>query len=451
MTILQSVVLFVLLGALPLFSQETLPLTLNEAVLMALRPQAQQRLRKAQLERELAETQLVQARSTMALHVDGTITESMFRFDLRSLGLDLPQTSPFVVNVNLSPVVGPFSVLDSRISATRPLLDPAAAGQIRAAKSNADTAKSQESGLKEQLAAEAAGAYLEALLAGATVQAAVDAVTQAEFFVRIEQERKAQGLVTGSEVRRATLQLSESQQKAATAKASERLSLLRLKAVSGIDFARNLTLASLPDPKNRISSPNEAVAAALASHPQLNFHRSRLHALDIAGKAIDAQKLPTLTAFGNFGGLTIAPTPNRTDNAALSHTYTAGVALRIPVLDGGRRAAQIAEVDVRRREIDSAVRQLRQHIELQVRLAFEKLHGSEEQLALLAQKLQLHDEEVFAVEARYQAGEASGVELREAQGRQSRGRFERLLAVHEWNLARLALAEATGTVLEFNW
>lgn len=432
-------------------AEDSIQLDLKEAVRLALRPESQARLRTTENEKQLADARLALARSASALRVDGLVSQSTFRFDLRSIGVDLPQTSPFVVNVNLSPVVGPFSVLDTRMSAVKPLVDRSVSGQIATARDTVDAAKLVEVRVKEQIAAEVVRSYFNALFAASAVELAAKNVKQAEFAVGVEEVRKAQGLVTGAEVRRASLEVVVAQQKLASARADERMAKLQLLAMTGIDFNTQLVLTPLPPEESRVRTEQEALGEAMRSRPDWNGFQSQLKVLDSTHKAIEAQKLPTLAAFGNIGGLTVAPTPSKSELSSVSYTYTAGLALRIPVLDGGRRAAQLTEVEVRRREVESAKRQMQKQVELQVRVAVEKLRSAEEQMKMVARQQVLTQEDIAQTRSRFEAGEASGLELREALARSERTNFQHLLSVHEWNLARLGVGEATGTVLEFRW
>jgi outer membrane protein TolC len=70
---------------------------------------------------------------------------------------------------------------------------------------------------------------------------------------------------------------------------------------------------------------------------------------------------------------------------------------------------------------------------------------------LAQQKSALAGEDSDETRARYAAGEASGIELTEAQAGMLRSRHDYILAVYQHEVARIALAEATGDIVGMKW
>jgi outer membrane protein TolC len=147
----------------------------------------------------------------------------------------------------------------------------------------------------------------------------------------------------------------------------------------------------------------------------------------------------------------VAPTPNGDTAIVSSPTYNAGFVFRVPILDGGRRASERAEVESQIRQA-SIKRQVGQRqIELQVRLAFESLEGAARGVDLAGEQSSLASEDSDATRARYAAGEASGIDVAEAQARLFRARHDYTLALYQHEMARIALAEATGDIVGMKW
>lgn len=432
-------------------AEPALQLNLKEAIALALRSELQPRIENAKVQTELAAASLTQVRSALATQLDAGISDSVVRFDLRALGIDFPQVSPFVSNVTLPDVVGPFSLFDARITGRRILFDRGATGQTAAAASRLKTAQADERSVQEQIAVQTARAYYTAVLSEHQVAAATRGVADAGFLLRFEEERKQKGLVSGAEVRRAALQVAAAEQKLVAARSDRSAAHLELKSVLGIDFARELELTQVLEFSPRRLSVETALEAALQSRPDLRNYELQVRTLQLTEQAIDAQKLPTLAAFGNVGSISTAPTPSRSEFGSISYSYSAGLAVRLPILDGGRRAGQIAEVEARRHGAEVANRQLRRQVELGVRLAVEKLHAAEEQVMLATKQNGLADEDVAQARALVASGDASGVDLSDALARQARVQAQYTSAVYQHILARLALGEVTGTVLSLNW
>jgi outer membrane protein TolC len=122
------------------------------------------------------------------------------------------------------------------------------------------------------------------------------------------------------------------------------------------------------------------------------------------------------------------------------------VTLRVPIFDGGRR-------DARRVESASAYRQekirtadLRDQIELDVRLALDGLHSADAQVKAAEDGLMLAQNELAQAQRRYKAGVTNSIEVTDAQTRLDRARDNRINALYNYNVARIDLGTATGTI-----
>jgi outer membrane protein len=63
--------------------------------------------------------------------------------------------------------------------------------------------------------------------------------------------------------------------------------------------------------------------------------------------------------------------------------------------------------------------------------------------------LTLAQNEVAQAQRRYQAGVTNSIEVTDAQTRLDRARDNRIAALYNYNLARIDLATATGTITEY--
>jgi len=77
---------------------QPLKLSLQEAIRLALLPAGQARLQLAAEAEQVAEIHVKEVRAATALHVDAGISDRVLRFDLRSIGVEIPEVSPFVAN-----------------------------------------------------------------------------------------------------------------------------------------------------------------------------------------------------------------------------------------------------------------------------------------------------------------------------------------------------------------
>ena len=89
---------------------------------------------------------------------------------------------------------------------------------------------------------------------------------------------------------------------------------------------------------------------------------------------------------------------------------------------------------------------LKEQIELDVRLALDALHSADEQVKVAREGLELAEAELTQARRRYEAGVAIGVEVTDAQSRLERARDNQTTALYNYNVGRIDLAQAMGAV-----
>jgi outer membrane protein TolC len=430
---------------------EPLKLSMREAIRLALLPAGEARLQLAVEAERVAESQLQEVRSATALHLDADVSDRVLRFDLRSIGVELPQVSPFVANVALPVVVGPFTVMDAEVRATKSVVNRSAAHQVQAARQTVESVKTRSKGVAAEITAQTARAYLDALRAKSETDLAVENVKLSEGAVSLANERKANGIVTGADVRRSNLDLAAAHETLFSAQAAYKGEVLQLVALIGIPFDTSVELTDQPVYQPHNANLEEALHTAFKSRSELAAADLDMESLRLKARAIAAESLPTLAVFANAGELTVAPTPDGDSAIVTSPTYTAGFEFRLPILDGGRRAGERAEIESQIRQATIRQKAARRQIELQVRLAFGSLEAAAQAVDLARESASLAAEDSEETRARNAAGEASGLELTESQARMFRSRHDYILAVYQHERARVALEEATGNILGITW
>jgi outer membrane protein TolC len=183
----------------------------------------------------------------------------------------------------------------------------------------------------------------------------------------------------------------------------------------------------------------EARAKAFAERPDLKAQQGREAGTQLSASAAKLERLPSLSVFGEYGSIGSA-----FDNAR--PTRTIGLALRVPIFDGGRRDARRAEATSQYRAERVRTKELREQIELDVRLALDALRSAEEQVKVSKDGLKLSDNELAQAQRRYEAGVAFGLEVTDAQTRLERARDNQTEALYNYNLARIDLEQAMGHV-----
>jgi outer membrane protein TolC len=216
-----------------------------------------------------------------------------------------------------------------------------------------------------------------------------------------------------------------------------RLQLLRamnLRLDAEIELADKLAYAPAD-----ATTLDQARAEALKLRAELKAQQDREANARLSGSAVRMERLPSLSAFGDYGTIGTG-----VDNAFPTRTY--GVSLRLPLFDGGRRDARRAEAASQYRQERVRTRDLKEQIELDVRLALDSLASAEQQVRVANEGLELARAELELARVRNDAGVANSLEVTDAQTRVSRAQDNRIAALYQHNLARIDLAQATGTM-----
>jgi outer membrane protein TolC len=417
-----------------------LTLSLKRAVQLALSPEGNAQIQLSEEALKQARSRSAQARAALLPDVSSSLNYRDQTLNLNANGLrfeipTLPGLSFFFPRL-----VGPFNVMDARISGTQSIFDFSSIRRLQASRAGVSAAESEMDSAQEQVAARVARAYLSAIRADADVETARANVTLSEAVLAQAESQKSAGTGTGIEITRARVQLANDRQRLLVAENTRRSSHLQLLRVMDLrlDIELDLTdkLGYIPAEAVTLE---QAVAQALAERPDLKAQKERENSARLSASATNMERLPSVSAFGDYGTI-----GNGFDNAIPTRTY--GVSLRLPVFDGGRRDARRAESASQYRAELVRTHDLRERIELDVRLALDSLRSAEQQVQVARSGLELSENELAQASRRYQAGVAFGLELTDAQTRLERARDNQTEALYNYNLARLDLEQAIGRV-----
>ncbi|MDR1726956.1 MAG: TolC family protein [Acidobacteriota bacterium] len=427
-------------------AQPALPLSLRQAVAIALAPDGNARALLARESARVAEAQAAQSRAALLPHIDGAAQYQDFTRSLRAFGMGEVATS--IPGFAVPSVVGPVQVYDFRLGASQSVFDFSAIRRFQSARASAKAAREDSGGVDDQVAAEVARAYLSALRAEALLEVAWSNRRLSEELLRLAENRKAAGDGTGLEVARAGAQLANDEQALEVATNDLRLAHLALLRVMGLglDTALALTdkLAYAPAEAGELDEAGvgEAVEAALQNRPELRAQAGREDSARLQAGAARWERLPSLSATGDYGSVGTALD-------SVSPTRVFALTLKIPLFDGGRREAVRAEADARLRGERIRTRDVRAEVESEVRQAMYSLRSAEAQYAAAREGLRLAEQEMAHARRRYDADVATGLEVTDAQARLARARANLTAALYNHNLARVGLGAATGTIRDF--
>jgi outer membrane protein TolC len=407
-------------------------LTMRRAIEMAAARGLNPSIEIAQQSERIAEARYAQGHAAMWPIFDITTTGQNltrnlnaqgFRFDTSVPGLTIPRT------------VGPFNTLDARVTVTQPVFDLSAFRRSRAARASIQTAKAETTQTRDEVAAQVAHAYARVLREEAGVAAAEAAIERARATLQTSRNKHDAGTGIAIDVTRAEYQVSREQQSLIAAKGERERAVLALLDAMGLSFDTRLEFEDSlrlfpPEP----FSGTEAVRAALRTRGDLEAQRSREENLRLSAEAVRLERLPTVAAYADAGALGGA------------ETHTIGVALRIPIFDGGRRKTREEETEAMLRQETARESQLKRKVELQIRQAEAALRTTAEQVTVSESYVALAEAELAQARRRHDAGVTGALDVIEAQAHVAAAARDRVEALYRYTEARIDAQYAVGTI-----
>src|ERR1039458_2081072 len=427
---------WVLLCAVPLTAQPV-PLSMKRAVQLAVSPEGNTRVQLTAEALKQAESRTGQARAALLPDLSAAFTDQNRTANLGAMGIQISVPIP---GFHFPSFVGPFTTMDARVSASQSVFDFSSIRRFQASKVGVSAARSDVNGSAEQVAAQVARAYLAAVRADADVESSRVNVTLSEAVLKQAENQKAVGTGTGIEITRARVQLANDRQRLLVAENARRAAGLQLLRGIGLRLDTELVLTDKLQyvPVDAVTM-EEAKAKAMKERPDLEAQQEREANARLLASATKLERLPTVAAFGDNGW-----SGTGFDNSLA--TRTIGISVRVPLFDGGRRDARRAESVSQYRAEKVKTSDLKEQIELDVRLALDALRSAEEQVKVSKEGLELAENELAQARRRYEAGVAIGVEVTDAQSRLERARDNQTMALYNYNVGRIDLAQAMGAV-----
>jgi outer membrane protein TolC len=416
-------------------------LSLRRAVELAIAPEGNALIQLSGEALLQARTRSDQARAALLPDISSYLTLRNQTVNLAASGLGFNIATAPGFNFEFPSFVGPFGVMDARISGTQTIFDYSSIRRFQAARSGISAAEADVANAQEQVAARVARAYLLGIRTDADVETAKANIILSQAVLAQAEHQKRTGAGTGIEITRAKVQLANDKQRllvAENARRSAHLQLLRVMDLR-LDIELDLTDKLGFSPVDKITL-DQARAQAMTRRPDLKAQQLRETGAKLSASATKYERLPSLGFFGDYGSI-----GSSIFNHALP-TRTYGVTLRVPVFDGGRRDARRIEAASQYRAEAVRTNDLKEQIELDIRLALDALHSAEEQVHVAREGLELSENELAQARRRNEAGIAISLEVTDAQARLERARDNQIQALYNYNLARIDLEQAMGNV-----
>jgi outer membrane protein TolC len=408
------------------------PLTLGDAARIGARQNAsaiQARYRTAQ-----ANARVTQSRSDLLPSITGYAEENGRSYNSATFGIAFPGFDP------AGSVIGPVNIFDVRAKITETFLDFGAIQRVKGARTTARAFGATAANESEISAQNAANAYLRAQRADAQLSARQADSVLADSLLGISKEELRAGVGVALDVTRAQSQFATVRAQLIVARNERDRSRLDLLRALGQPLTANVSLAdSLNELVISDTTIDEKAAIDVAMHarPDLRAADEQIRAAEQQVTAVRAERLPSLSAFGDYGYI---------GKDRLLGTYDWGVQVSIPIFDGLRREGRIEEAKAMASEIDVRRRDLRQQAAIEVRGALLDLASAREEADAVREALRLAQQEVSQAQERFRAGVAGNADVITASLSLNSARTQAVDALSSYQAAKVALARAVGSV-----
>jgi outer membrane protein len=419
------------------------PLSLREAVEIALRESPI--LRGAVAELKAAEARLQMARSEKRWQLSAnafasTGTESAILASpptvMPSATMLLPRRTFFDANAMLM-----FPIFTGgRLEAL-----------IRQAEAVRHATAAQLEAMRLDVALETKLAYRRALLAKEMVRVAEVYVAAMEERVRVDKVAAQVGRIPEFWVLRSEAELANARQMLANAQRDYETALIALKAFMGVHPDSEITLTDeLGRDEGRgardelkvgeLPKREKLLAEAMEKRPELRAALRQAEAQNYAVRAAKALYAPQVgwTVMANY----MSGTGDMGQGG-----YLAGIAVGLPIFDGGRRKAMVGEAQAMREKALAEMERLKLQIASEVDTALRELQTALQNLQTAQTALKAAEEDERVAKVRYEAGRSVLVEYLDALATLVRAQVNYAQAIYELFVAYDKLQRAIGECL----
>ncbi len=339
----------------------------------------------------------------------------------------------------------PFSIFDTRISATQNLFSASLIQRWRASREALHATELEADAKTLDTMASAALLYMEGLKAMAMAKMHEANESIMSELLGIVRQRQRGGVATGLDIARLEAQLAAERQRGSSVRYDLEHAKLGLINLLALPHESRLVLADeWSTDVQDIPSSQHAVEDALARRPEVQAQVTRVKASELTYSSITGERLPSLVAQGDYGLI-----GNRWNNTL--DTYQMALSLQIPIFDGGQREGRIAEAQSRLRQEVFRMRSVVNQVKMEVHDALASLAAAKEQVRIAQTGLKMATKELELARERYAViTAASHFELTNGLSAVARARENLVMALFQLNAARVNIARSTGNLHALN-
>jgi len=384
----------------------------------------------------MAEAQKMIARSALLPTVIAHLLGDVQQTDLAALGF-----SPGLIP-GIPQVIGPFHFFDLRAGVAMNALDLPSLHNNRAAAQNLKSTRLAAKDARDLIVLAVSGMYMQVIAAGARIDSSKAQVTAADAVYRQAADRNKAGVNARIDVLRAQVELQVQQQRLRSLQADFEKQKLNLARLIGLPPGQEFTMADAAPyaPLEGLDLP-QALERAYKNRSDLQAAQAQVAAAEESHRAALAERLPSIGVAADYGVIGVNPT------SAHGTVTLSGVA-HMPIFEGGRIHADIAQARAALDQRKAELADLRGNVDYQVRSAFVDLQAAVDQVRVSRSSVDLASETLTQARDRFAAGVADTIETVQAEESVAAANEDYISSLYSYNLAKVSLARAMGVAEE---
>ena len=301
--------------------------------------------------------------------------------------------------------------------------------------------------LQEQtadIALQVRSAYYRARLAQELVGISQAALEQAQRFLASERLRQESGVASELDVLRAEVSLANLQPQLVSAQNSAEVATLDLKRLVDIPLTQPVRLTTPLDVPAAVATADSTLGTtALAQRAAIAAEERQVRIREEQVRIARSRYLPSVNLVVNYGKQ-LFPSTLLGFNQDWRTDFTAGLQVSVPIFNGNRTSAEVAQAQVNLNQERLRLSQLRENVQVE----YERARGERERARVSIQARQRTVDQAQRVYdltvLRYEQGLASQLEVSDARLSLLQARTNLAQAVSDFQIADATLARALG-------
>ncbi|MHB1458953.1 MAG: TolC family protein [Armatimonadota bacterium] len=284
-------------------------------------------------------------------------------------------------------------------------------------------------------------AYHQVLLNKAASEIIASLVSETNERVRISEVLFNEGKIAKYDLLRNQTLSADARQQYSNAERDQKVSMINLFASVGISRLSEVTLVDTFS-YNVIKSPLDAlIKKAIENRPELASLKLKTKAAEQKIRYGRSTYKPQV--YGVAMQSVIAGSDENQSG------YTVGVTVGLPIIDGGSRRAEINESKAMYESAKNDEKKMLIQIQQEVQTAFEELEVADKNVRI-SEAVTNATEDYRVIKLRYEAGKAVNVEVLDTLVSLIKARNNRIIALHEYDIASDKLSRAIGEQIKSN-